>query len=161
METLSEVLSLDMTRVHVEVKVVRVASIVGVDVPEERSARACLVRVRVEQHACVDRVAVAVDTVDIVVNEALAGVEFGSGLAVYDEDVAAFDGGAGSASGGYRAEGVFEGKLGRIQTRDETELSDVWLGLGVCGHPYCCVARSDDDVVRKCGGRAGDLCVLV
>lgn len=134
-ETLSEVLCLDVARVHVEVQVGSVASIVAVDVSEERPTRALLVGVGVEHNASMDGVVVPVDAVSVVIDEALAGVKLAASLAIDDENVAAFDGGRGSSSGGDGTEWVLKRKLGARQARNKAKLSNVWLGSSVGSHP--------------------------
>lgn len=135
MQTHAVVFGLHMAGVHVEVKVGRVTGVVRIDITEKRPARASLVRVRVQQHTRVNRVVIPVDTVRVVINKALAGIELGAGLSIDYEDITAFDGGRGSGGSGHRAEGVFEGEFGRLEAGNETKLPYTRLGCGVRGHP--------------------------
>ena len=93
MESLTEGLGLSMTRVHVEGKSAESTVVVAVDVPEERTARALLVRSRsMGDHTSVDILSAALETPNIIVDEALGRVKLGAGLAINVEDIRALDG---------------------------------------------------------------------
>lgn len=116
-------LRLNMSRIHVKIQVSRVPSVVRIDISEERTPRACLIGVRIQQHTGVNCIVVSIHAVDVVVDEPLAGVEFRACLPVYDENVGAFDCGGTAARCGNRSKGVFQWELGGLETRDEAELS--------------------------------------
>lgn len=123
MQTHPKRLRLNMSRIHVKIQISRIPSVVRIDIPEERTPRAGLIGVRIQQHTRVNCVVVSVYAVDVVVDEAFAGVEFRACLPVYNEDVGAFDCGGTAARCGYRAEGVFQWELGGLEARDEAEFS--------------------------------------
>lgn len=69
---------------------------------------------------------------DGVIDEGDAGVEFGPGLAVDEEDVRTFDYG----TAGYFGFGYTIGKSGFAETADETKFTDGGLGGDVGAHEY-------------------------
>ncbi|KAI6761139.1 hypothetical protein HG531_001692 [Fusarium graminearum] len=92
-EALAEIFGLNVTRVHVKGESTKVTVVVAVDITEERTARALLVRARsVSDHASVNVLATALEAPDVVVDEALRRVELGAGLAIDVEDIRALDG---------------------------------------------------------------------
>lgn len=156
-EAQAPVLGADVARVHVEVQVRGGRGNVGVDVTEERAAGRRLVLG--DHHTGADglRGGVAVDAVDLVVDEALGRVELGAGLAVDDEDVGALDGARGGRGGGGGAEGVLEGEHVATQAGEVTQLAG-GVGLGDVGAEVNGrVARLGHDVLGDAAGLTGDL----
>lgn len=152
-------LGLGVVAVHVVVQVGRVTGVVGVNVAEEGTAgRELETSLGLDRDTDVNLLgAGAVDTADLVIDEALAGVELGSGLAADDEDIGALDGGAGAGCGGNNTEGVFAGEGVLVQTRDPAELANVWLCGDVGRHVDVGLALLDNEVVCKSRGGAGHL----
>lgn len=101
------------------------------------------------------------DTVDRVIDEALGREEFASCLAIYEEDVGAFDGfGAASSSRGI-AKRVLIGQFGAVETGQIAKFANFGLCCDVGCHVQIALARDGDNVVRQGTGTACDFDIFV